>query len=93
MSQGADPNHPLYWSEEWTSGHMLPPLHTACEKGRLEIVKLLVQGGADVDKCDGRYHRTPLAYACWGENMEVVVYLTKEAGCESGEFYCLNIKD
>ena len=58
LEQGADPNHQLYWSEEWISiekdqgswYRTLPPLGAACYKGNLEIVKLLVQKGCDVDK-------------------------------------------
>ena len=85
LHQGADPNHYLFWSEGQTAGHLLPPLHTACEKSRLDLVEALVKAGADVDKCDGKYHRSPLAYACWGKNKEVVVYLTREAKCKLGE--------
>ena len=40
LEQGADPNHQLYWSEEWKPWE--PPLHWACQWGFLEIVKTLV---------------------------------------------------
>ena len=50
LGQGANPNHQLYWSEEWR--WMLPPLHGACEGGYLEMVKILVNAGAAIDKGD-----------------------------------------
>ena len=55
LNQGADPNHHLYWRKEWCDSQYTGwyrrflPLHTACYKGNLEIVKLLIdQGGAKV---------------------------------------------
>ena len=43
LGQGANPNHQL--TERW--GWMEdPPLVTACRKGNLEIVKMLVNAGA-----------------------------------------------
>ena len=63
LEQGADPNHPLYWSESWTylfspwdpddepyEEEKYPPLHTACRKNNLEIIKLLHKAGADINK-------------------------------------------
>ena len=91
LQGGADPNHPVYLTEQWWSKEYgewtwkRPPLHTACRDGMLQMVKLLVQHGADIDRGDGRYGQTPLHYACVGGNKEVVVYLTKEAGCKVGE--------
>ena len=91
LQGGADPNHPVYLTEQWWSKKYggwevrTPPLHTACDKGVLQMVKLLVQHGADIDSGDGRYGRTPLHQACVGGNKEVVVYLTKEVGCKVGE--------
>jgi ankyrin repeat protein len=38
------------------------PLYAACENGHLEIVKLLIIYGADVNKAD-KYGRTPLRVA------------------------------
>ncbi|XP_064406837.1 uncharacterized protein LOC135351545 isoform X3 [Halichondria panicea] len=80
LGQGADPNHQLYWSDEW--GVKDPPLHEACWEGYLEIVKTLVTHGARTDKGDGRYNKTPLHYACEGGHKEVVQYL-KEVGCSA----------
>ncbi|XP_064406199.1 uncharacterized protein LOC135350985 isoform X4 [Halichondria panicea] len=78
LGQGADPNHQLYWSDELAA----PPLHFACWKGYLEIVKTLVTHGARTDKGDGATNWTPLHHACWGGHKEVVQYL-KEVGCST----------
>ncbi|XP_064407428.1 protein phosphatase 1 regulatory subunit 12A-like [Halichondria panicea] len=80
LGQGADPNHQLYWSDEWADD---PPLHRACWEGYLEIVKTLVTHGARTDKGDGRYNRTPLHWACMGVYKEVVQYLIEEVGCST----------
>ncbi len=47
LGQGVDPNHQLYWSDEWA--YKLPPLHRACLRGNLEIVKTLVTHGAHTE--------------------------------------------
>ncbi len=47
LGQGADPNQQLYWSDEWAD--KLPPLHWACLRGYLEIVKTLVTHGAHTE--------------------------------------------
>ena len=83
LGQGADPNHQLYWSDEWAGKD--PPLHRACWKGYLEIVKTLVTHGARTDKGDGRTNSTPLHCACWGGHKEVVQYLKEEVGCSTGK--------
>ena len=49
LGQGANPNHQLYWSKEW---RWYPPLHRACEKSYLEMVRILVNAGAAIDKGD-----------------------------------------
>ena len=90
LKQGANPNHHLYWSEEWWKKKYgkwrtrSPPLHTACNDGYLEIAKLLVKHGADVDKGDD-VNFTPLHYASEEGHKKVVVYLIREAGCKIGE--------
>ncbi len=83
LGQGADPDHQLYWSDEW--GHKFPPLHRACRKGYLEIVKTLVTHGAHTDKGGGRTNMTPLHCACLGGDKEVVQYLKEEVGCSTGK--------
>ncbi len=81
LGQRADPNHQLYWSDEWTD----PPLHMACWWGYLEIVKTLVTHGARTDKGGGILNRTPLHWACEGGHKEVVQYLIEEVGCSTGK--------
>ncbi len=83
LGQGADPN---YWSDEWAVewAVTLPPLHIACYKGYLEMVKTLVTHGARTDKGGGRFNSTLLHCACEGGHKEVVQYL-KEVGCSTGK--------
>ncbi len=85
LGQGADPNHQLYWNDEWADEWVdkRPPLHSACFRGYLEIVKTLVTHGARTDKGD-RIDMTPLHWACYGGHKEVVQYL-KEVGCSTGK--------
>ena len=91
LQQGANPSHPLYWREEWwkqkhkTLKWRHPPLHTACIKGNLEVIKLLVQAGANSSEGDGKLNTTPLHQACRKGHKEVAVYMIREAGCEVGE--------
>ena len=86
LEKGADPNHPLFWSEEWIKEDKTPPLHTACREGNLDVVKALVNAGAEVDRGDGENNMTPLCQACQGGWKEVVVYLITEAGCKDGKY-------
>ncbi len=84
LGQGADPNHKLYWSDEW-AGYKLPPLHRACRWGHLEIVKTLVTHGARTDEAGGWFNLIPLNWACWGGHKEVVKYLFRELGLSTGK--------
>ena len=83
LGQGADPNHQLYWSNEWADKE--PPLHKACYRGYLEIVKTLVTHGARTDKGSRRDNKTPLHWACYGGHKEVVQYLIEEVRCSTGK--------
>ena len=96
LGQGADPNHQLYWSDEW-AGYKLPPLHrAACRWGNLEIVKTLVTHGARTDEGDRRDNRTPLYWACQGGDKEVVKYFFRELRFSTGKLLlfclCIDIK-
>ena len=82
LGQGANPDHQLYWSDE---GYNNPPLHTASSKGNVSIVKMLIEAGANVERCGGVLDYAPLQYACNGGHKEVVDYLIREAGCKVGE--------
>ena len=85
LEEGADPNHPLFWSEEW--GNKYPPLHSACRYNKLDIVTALIQNGADVKRVDRLYmcRQTPLHHACAGGNKDIVQYLVEDIKCEVGE--------
>ena len=89
LRQGANPNHQLYWSEEWRDNYSIPPVHLACSRGSLEITRALVSGGADIEKGDGRYGTTAFHYACWGGHMETVVCLSQEMKCHIGK--CVSV--
>ncbi len=87
LEEGADPNHQLYWSRDW---YRLPPLHEACWKGKLEVARALVSGGADVEKGDGRtLCMTAFHCACEGGHMEIVVYLSQDVKCRIGK--CVSV--
>ena len=83
LGQGVYMNHELYQTEEWMWEY--PPLHRACVMGNLEIVKTLINAGADVDEVVRWANKTPLHYACEGGNQQLVDYLVREAGCKVGE--------
>ena len=84
LGQGADPDHQLYWTRTFTINDA--PLHTASLKGNVSIVKMLIEAGADVDRCcGGIIDDTPLHNACARGHKEVVDYLIREAGCKVGE--------
>ena len=51
----------------------------------MSIVKMLIEAGADVERCGGMLDCTPLQYACVGGHKEVVDYLIREARCKVGE--------
>ncbi len=73
LERGADPNHPLHWSEESILKH--PPLHFACTRGLLEIVKALVTHGAH--KLLWR-NKSPLNCALEGGQKKVAQYLIQD---------------
>ena len=90
LGQGANPNHQLYWSEEWTKKvYNWPPVHRACWRGYLEITRALVSGGADIEKGDGVTGRTAFHWACGGGHIETVVYLSQEMKCRIGK--CVSV--
>ncbi len=88
LGQGANPNHQLYWSDEWNYKE-LPPVHRACLRGHLDITRALVSGGADIEKGDGLSGMTAFHWACRGGHMETVVYLSQEVKCRIGK--CVSV--
>ena len=58
------------------------PLHQACKRGWLDIVKLLIERyGCDPDVTDKNLYQSPLHYACQYGHINVVKYLINERGC------------
>ena len=51
------------------------PLAVASQKGYLEIVKFLVEHGAEIDKCDNARHKTALLHAAFKGHADIVKYL------------------
>ena len=58
-------------------------LHTACDNGRLDVVRLLLKAGADLERCceSDVDTLTPLGFAIRGGNSEIVKILL-EAGAD-----------
>ncbi len=87
LGQGADPNHQLYWSEDWCENKFrLPPVHQACYKCYQEITSALVSGGANVEKADGLSGSTAFHCACQGGKMATVKYLFEVVKCRTGKW-------
>ncbi|TMC02596.1 MAG: hypothetical protein E6J41_29755 [Chloroflexi bacterium] len=42
------------------------PLHAAAYRGRVEMVRLLIEAGADVERRDGQWQSTPICWAAVG---------------------------
>ena len=89
LGRGANPNHQLYWSEEWSDKYIIPPVHLACYQGCLEITRALVSGGADIEKGGGASGMTAFHWACGEGHMETVVYLSQEMKCHIGK--CVSV--
>ena len=73
-------------SSAWSSVYSVSVLAAACEGGHLEVVKLLIEAGADVD-VQGRERRNgPLIAACGSGNAELVQLLVNVgSGSEAGK--------
>ena len=62
------------------------PLHSACEKERFDIAKLLVEkGNANPNRVD-QFDETPLLTACLLGHKQAVQYLVEDAKCDIGEY-------
>ncbi|XP_064389177.1 uncharacterized protein LOC135337211 [Halichondria panicea] len=71
LARGANPNHPECY-----------PLHTACRNGHLEIVKALVEAGADTEKWND-WGMSPVGCAAMKGHKEVLVYLIRDCKCSA----------
>jgi ankyrin repeat protein len=78
----------LGFSPDARNGFGEQPLHTAAYAGNAEMVRLLIDAGADVDGRDARFDSTPLAFATVGSGEQAgqsghwieVIRLLVEAG-------------
>lgn len=69
LKSGIDPNFGI-------GEHKNSPLHAATIMGHLNVVKLLIKNGAEVDKVySGYYTATPFWYAVNNGDLEIVKYL------------------
>jgi len=59
------------------------PLHNAAWIGDLEMVKLLIELGAEIDARDQNYNATPLGWAVYNNQMNVAEYLRSIGAKES----------
>ena len=56
------------------------PLHFACQHGHVDVVKILIQEGADVNACECGV--TPLHRACFAGKLQVVeILIDNGANC------------
>jgi ankyrin repeat protein len=68
------------------------PLFFACDRGYLEIVKLLVDRGADVNVEDTFYHATALSWAARKERMEIVKILLDHGAKSPGDVVMMGVQ-
>jgi uncharacterized damage-inducible protein DinB len=54
------------------------PLHCAAGAGRLDVVRMLVDQGADADRADPTWNATPRGWAEFFRHLDVVEFLEKE---------------
>jgi ankyrin repeat protein len=54
------------------------PLNAAARQGNLEVVKYLVEHGADIDKSDNNRDKTPLLAASFKGHFDIVKYLVEK---------------
>ena len=67
-------SHGEYLDAMWTSGGF-NALHAACRKGQVEMVKCLVEAGADIFKRTQHSRDSAMHIACDASNVEIVRYL------------------
>jgi ankyrin repeat protein len=84
LATGSSANEPWYEPTTEADGTIVATevsnwsvLHQAAQKGNLEIVKALVEAGADVNK-ENFDQETPLFMAVMGSNVELIKYLAEK---------------
>ena len=80
----ADPNsitlHPIA-NLFWDGSYQKTPLQLACYKGNLDIIKLLLKNGADINYCPRSTYATPLGIMMQSdsvEKMKIIDYLIEK---------------
>ncbi|KAI1467938.1 WD40 repeat-like protein [Daldinia caldariorum] len=76
LHSGMSINHPRAW--KYQNGGSL---HTAIEYGQIEVCKLLLENGADINYRLGDHGRTPLHTAVKSERLEIVHLLLRQEQC------------
>jgi cytohesin len=74
LAAGADHNarDPSGWA----------PIHHASQKGHVQVVLAMVDGGADLDcRTSDAFQRTPIQLASWGGHTELVMKLLEQGAC------------
>ncbi|KAK6958880.1 ankyrin repeat protein [Biomphalaria glabrata] len=77
ISKGADVNSKIVKQSYYSSSRQpsfVYPLHLSVAKENLDLIKLLIESGADIDIVDSNGD-TPLFYACSKKNVEILKYL------------------
>lgn len=81
LSHGANPN--AFGGGKWVS-----PLYAAASSNRSEVMRLLLENGADVNASGGEYGSALQAASCTGSEVNVRILLDNGAGVNaSGGFY------
>ncbi|MBN3300491.1 BCL3 protein, partial [Amia calva] len=68
----------------------LTPLHVAVQSGSCELVKLLLDSGADIDAVDIKSGRSPLIHAVDINNVEMVSFLIEGGASVNAQSYSGN---
>ena len=59
------------------------PLHVACHKGHVDIVRYVVSEQGCSTVCQNKNGDTPLHVACYKGHVDIVRYLVSEQGCST----------
>lgn len=66
---------------KWRYG--MTALFPACDRGHLEVVKLLLERGANVNVSDRFYNATPITWALNKDHLEIVMFLLEKGAQNS----------
>src|SRR5262249_47712601 len=78
LSYGADPNVAAeHFHQEIIC--TLSPLHVAAWLGHVEVARVLLDHGADLQATDAQYESTPFIWAKWHHQREVAAFLKQHS--------------